>query len=311
MYGTPWHGEAAFAVPGKARINRIFILEHGAQNEFTPLTRSRAVGELFARSFPPFHSAAGLERTVSFLDRILDRVPCYQFQFAPDASAVEKVIGFHDDLQTIDRRTIRIATMVATAAFGELAEELLGSRLGFRFQAKGRSMWPLIADGEILHVQPVNTVELKVGDIVLFRQGAKFKAHRIIRKQKKEQDTPGSSRVGTQARNADSAITEGQIVGKIIAKESAESGAKVRLDSISCATEFLRGRSPPASPKISLSPSSGFAKPALLLFSWPRRDSLGLLAGGAGRRGPVCPDPAGTAVGGNTAYQGAHHRRSR
>jgi hypothetical protein len=108
MHGTPWHGEAAFAAPAKARIHRIFILEHagileaagslarGEENKITPLTRSRAVGELFARSFPPFHSAAGLDRTVSFLERILNRVPCYQFQFVPDASAVEKVIGFHD-----------------------------------------------------------------------------------------------------------------------------------------------------------------------------------------------------------------------
>jgi hypothetical protein len=102
MHGTPWHGEAAFAAPAKARINRIFIIEHaaehghGGENKITPLTRSCAVGELFARSFPPFHSAAGLERTVGFLEQILNRVPCYQFQFIPDASAVEKVIGFHD-----------------------------------------------------------------------------------------------------------------------------------------------------------------------------------------------------------------------
>jgi hypothetical protein len=101
MHGTPWHGEAAFAAPAKARISRIFILEHGisehgGENKITPLTRSRAVGELFARSFPPFHSAAGLDRTVGFLEQILNRVPCYQFQFIPDASAVEKVIGFHD-----------------------------------------------------------------------------------------------------------------------------------------------------------------------------------------------------------------------
>jgi hypothetical protein len=96
MYGTPWHGEAAFATPGKSRIRRIFILEHGQQNKISPLTRSRAVGELFARCFPPFHSAEALERTISVLDQILDSVPCYQFQFVPDASAVNTVVGFHD-----------------------------------------------------------------------------------------------------------------------------------------------------------------------------------------------------------------------
>jgi hypothetical protein len=96
MYGTPWHGEAAFAMPGKARINRIFILEHGGTNAFVPLSRSLAVGEMFARCFPPFHSASGLARTVNFLDHILDLVPCYRFQFVPDASAVATVVGFHD-----------------------------------------------------------------------------------------------------------------------------------------------------------------------------------------------------------------------
>jgi hypothetical protein len=97
MYGTPWHGEAAFAIAGKARIRRIFIIDHGDQNQFTPLTRSQAVGEVFARCFPPFHSARGLERTVAFLDQILDTVPCYRFQFVPDAPAVSAVLGFHDD----------------------------------------------------------------------------------------------------------------------------------------------------------------------------------------------------------------------
>src|SRR5581483_11602081 len=51
MYGTPWHGEAAFASPARAKLNRIHILRHGKENKFTPITRSRGVGEIFARSF--------------------------------------------------------------------------------------------------------------------------------------------------------------------------------------------------------------------------------------------------------------------
>ena len=96
MYGTPWHGEAAFAMPGRARINRIFVLEHGVANKFTALSRSRAVGEMFARCFPPFHSAAALGRTVNFLDRVLNIVPCYQFDVVPGAGAVDAVVDFHD-----------------------------------------------------------------------------------------------------------------------------------------------------------------------------------------------------------------------
>ena len=96
MYGTPWHGEAAFAAPGSAKLDRIHILRHGTQNRFAALPQARAVGEIFARSFPPFHSPAGLERTVEFIKQALDLVPCYEFEFTPDGSAVAAVLGFHE-----------------------------------------------------------------------------------------------------------------------------------------------------------------------------------------------------------------------
>ena len=93
MHGTPWHGEAAFASPGKAKLNRIHILKHGSHNRLTALPQARAVGEVFARSFPPFHSQAGLQRTLEFIKQALDVVPCYEFEFLPDSSSVAAVQG--------------------------------------------------------------------------------------------------------------------------------------------------------------------------------------------------------------------------
>ena len=92
MYGTPWHGEGRFASPGKARINKILVLQHGERNQFVELSRSHAVGELFARCFPPFHSSVGLQGTVEFLDRVVSTVPCCEFRFVPDARAVDAVM---------------------------------------------------------------------------------------------------------------------------------------------------------------------------------------------------------------------------
>lgn len=93
MYGTPWHGEGQFASPGKGKLDRILILQHSACNQLTEMSRARAAGELFARSFPPFHSPEGLQRTMDFLDRVVSTVPCYEFNFVPDMSAVETVLG--------------------------------------------------------------------------------------------------------------------------------------------------------------------------------------------------------------------------
>jgi hypothetical protein len=96
MYGTPWHGEAMFASPNNAPLTRIFVLEHGHGNVITRLTRSQAVGELFARAFVPFHRHEYLENALSFLEQLVSSVPCYHYAFEPDERAVEKVLHFND-----------------------------------------------------------------------------------------------------------------------------------------------------------------------------------------------------------------------
>jgi hypothetical protein len=96
MYGTPWHGEAHFALPQRAPLQRIFVLEHGHGNVITRLTRSQMVAELFARSFVPFHRHEYVDHALSFLERVADTVPCYRYSFEPDERAVQKIIHFHD-----------------------------------------------------------------------------------------------------------------------------------------------------------------------------------------------------------------------
>jgi len=96
MYGTPWHGEAAYASPGSAPLARIFILEHGYGNVITRLSPSQAVGELFARSFVPFHRHEYVDSALGFLERVADTVPCYRYSFEPDERAVERVLAFRD-----------------------------------------------------------------------------------------------------------------------------------------------------------------------------------------------------------------------
>ena len=96
MYGTPWHGEAMYASPGSAGLARIFVLEHGRGNVLTRLTRSQAVGELFARSFVPFHRHEYVDSALEFLQELVDTVPCYRYSFEPDGRAVEKIVSFRD-----------------------------------------------------------------------------------------------------------------------------------------------------------------------------------------------------------------------
>ena len=96
IYGTPWHGEAAYASPGSAPLARVFILEHGQGNVLTQLSPSQAVAELFARSFVPFHRHEYVESALEFLQEVVDAVPCYRYAFEPNEGAVERILKFRD-----------------------------------------------------------------------------------------------------------------------------------------------------------------------------------------------------------------------
>lgn len=96
MYGTPWHGEAMFALPESAPLRRIVILEHGHGNVLTRLSSGQAVAELFARSFVPLYRHEYVETALEFLRELSDAVPCYHYAFEPNQRAVEKILDLHD-----------------------------------------------------------------------------------------------------------------------------------------------------------------------------------------------------------------------
>ena len=96
MYGTPWHGEAAYASPGSAPLARIFILEHGHGNVLKRLSPSQAVAELFARSFVPFHRHEYVDSALDFLQELVGAVPVYHYAFEPNEAAVERILEFRD-----------------------------------------------------------------------------------------------------------------------------------------------------------------------------------------------------------------------
>ncbi len=119
-------------------------------------------------------------------------------------------------------------------AFHLLTSDLISAGYGLRFQAVGRSMLPTIQDGEIVHVKPVPTNMLRIGDIVLLRTDEQFKAHRIIRKRGQCFITRGDAGVDT-----DGEIRCDQILGRVTAKETMNSHRLVRVDGMRARLEFF------------------------------------------------------------------------
>lgn len=120
-----------------------------------------------------------------------------------------------------------------SSTFARLAQDLAASGISFRFQAKGRSMVPLIQDGDVLQVEPIGSYKLRIGDIVLFRKDGEFKAHRIVRKKGGDFITRGDAGMHTDD------VSRGQIVGRVASKQCVRTGQMVSLSSVAARMSFF------------------------------------------------------------------------
>jgi hypothetical protein len=91
MYGTPWHGDEPLASPRSARLSRILFLRHAPAHAMDPLDPAGAAAQLFAASFPPFHSRAALDFSLGFIGSMVASVPAGALSFRPERSVIDVV----------------------------------------------------------------------------------------------------------------------------------------------------------------------------------------------------------------------------
>jgi hypothetical protein len=96
IHGTPWHGEADFAVNRSVPLSAVFILGKAPVSALVPLSRGMSAALLLARAFLPFHSGGALEGATTFLGAMTAVVPCMRFDVFPDAGAPALVLGAFD-----------------------------------------------------------------------------------------------------------------------------------------------------------------------------------------------------------------------
>lgn len=92
LYGTPWHGDEAFAAPGGVPLERIFFIRHGQGNGIRKLSAAGAVREMLKCSFPPLWDAGGMAAALELFHSIAIAVPCAELAFVPDSSVFDFVM---------------------------------------------------------------------------------------------------------------------------------------------------------------------------------------------------------------------------
>ncbi len=96
IYGTPWHGDAIGVSNKSASIDKIFILKQALHNGVTQLNPAVAAAKLMARCFPTFWDAEGMSATLKIITELSQTVPCYEFEFLPDQSAIDFILNQPD-----------------------------------------------------------------------------------------------------------------------------------------------------------------------------------------------------------------------
>ncbi len=99
-----------------------------------------------------------------------------------------------------------------------LAEGLLAHGRTIKFSAPGGSMRPTIRGGEVIHVEPVRPASIGAGDIILFHQGTRIVAHRVVRIAQLRGTRAFLTR-GDAAFAADPWVAAGAVMGKVVAVE--------------------------------------------------------------------------------------------
>ena len=89
MYGTPWHGEAGFAEPTRAVLNKVYFLRKGIENQISPLKGPESISRFFSCCFPLFYNRDAVDFTLRFFDDVVKAVPCYELSFLPNKTCVE------------------------------------------------------------------------------------------------------------------------------------------------------------------------------------------------------------------------------
>lgn len=117
--------------------------------------------------------------------------------------------------------------------FQDIVGEMVARGIRFRFQVTGRSMLPLIQDGEIVHIEPARDTDFRIGDVVLSRAYGELKLHRIIRRNHNAVITRGDASI-----DADDPIHRSCVLGKVVAKECSTTGRLIPIGGFSARLGF-------------------------------------------------------------------------
>jgi len=180
VYGTPFSGKHDISVNSRFLLGGICFLERGDENFIENITAAEALPLIL----PQTTSRIGEDRIskkLSLIDRVLNYSKLYKMRCINDISAAK-----------MSYEKMKVSMRVRLSQLFDVMEETLSKGGTVAFATNGRSMQPLLHDGDTVTVKRME--DYKKGDLILFRKkDGGFVIHRIIKKKKELIFTQGDS----------------------------------------------------------------------------------------------------------------------
>lgn len=87
-YGSPWPGELGAALNERCSVSALVFLSKARVNRLVAITSREAMERLFPLTSIPWFDAEYLDLALTNVERWVEGIPVYEFQFAPDEGAV-------------------------------------------------------------------------------------------------------------------------------------------------------------------------------------------------------------------------------
>jgi signal peptidase I len=97
----------------------------------------------------------------------------------------------------------------------DLSLKLIEEKGKIYLRLSGFSMFPFLKEGDVALIKKVEITALKIGDVIVFKQGEKMIAHRLFEIVKNGEHFTITTK-GDTSQNNDPIFTEKEYVGKII-----------------------------------------------------------------------------------------------
>jgi hypothetical protein len=94
MYGTPWPGDAGYAVNESVPLKGIFFLSKGEINSIVKLSPAQAIPRLMPVVSVPWYDRDKVDLMMEFLNDLIGALPMYELTFVPDKSIVRHLREF-------------------------------------------------------------------------------------------------------------------------------------------------------------------------------------------------------------------------